>query len=57
MKGKDIVLVEIKEWDQIRRYSIAAEEIRGRLIIVLNVLDGDKVSVWGFKQLGLPEEK
>ena len=50
------ILVEVKDVDQLHRYSEAAEELGGELLIVVNVISGGKVKVWGLEELGLLKE-
>jgi len=48
-KDASIVIVEVKPNEQLWRYSLMGH----KLILVTNVVDGNKVEVWGLKQLGI----
>ena len=53
VKDNEIVIFEAKVDDQLNRYSRAAKEVDGKLIIAINVLTGRNIEVWGLDELNI----
>jgi hypothetical protein len=56
VKDGEMIIFEAKDDDQLRRYSQAAREVGGRIILALSMLSGENVEVWGLKELGIEEQ-
>jgi hypothetical protein len=55
VKDGEIIILEVKTSDQLRRYSKAAKELDSKLVLVFDVYGGENTEVWGLSDLGIED--